>query len=307
MFVGTGLWWQNRQQQTRVLAESRAKLTLSRALVDAFSDNARAKRDDARSLRARSDERLAVKDYDGAMNARLQILRYDKPKISNLGALTFYATQQLALADIDKIALHLDAATARRYAAQLEKQDAKLFSLTQILTRQKAEELKQIDDISVKGDWQKAMQGLNFSAQERAVLKRTPLAKIKVNIANFYDISIARSKLPYSPARAKPAIALDPYSKNFATAYAASQFLWTQAKAQRLLLVAALMARADRLENATASAPWPLDPFGAGPLHQKGALIYSVGPDAVDDGGVSVPNLKRVQPTDKGDILAPAL
>ena len=297
-------------QHKQALADSVAKEneTATRAVIDTVTDNARGRRNVARDLREQSDARVAAKDYAGAMDARLQILNYDKPKISNLGALSFYATQQLALQDIAPIASHLDAATARRYATQLEQRDAKLFTYQQLLTDEKADELKQVDRyFKTPTEWQKAIEGLDFSTQEKAVLRKTSTAQVKTNIAAYYDQLIKNAGKPYNSAAQKPTVALDPYSKNYATSYAPSRFLWAKAKTQRVLIVAALQARADRLENQTNSAPLPLDPFGRGPLQRRGTTIYSVGPDTVNDGGAPVANPNRVQPTDKGDILAPTL
>lgn len=283
----------------KAVAEQRAV----QATIDAFTDNARARRADARALRADSEASIKANDYQTAMSERLKMIERDKPVVSILGALSFYAIQSLALDDIGRIASRLDAPAARRFVDQLEAQDAKLFTYSQILAGQKAEELKQIDGIAAKGDWDKVIEGLNFSAQEKAVLKNTPLVKVRDNVAKFYDSAIADAKLPYSPTRAKPAMALDPYSTNFATAYVADRFAWARAKTQRLLIVVALRARADRLENKTATASLSPDPFGTGQLQATGGVIYSVGPDAVDNGGRLVPTPYKA--TAKGDILAP--
>ena len=281
-----------------------AELSAQRAIVDKLTDNARVRRDDARSLKTDSEASLKAGDYASAMEERLKMLNFDKPKISNLGAMSFYATQSLALDDIGRIASRLDAPAARRYADELEKRDAKLFDYSQVLTDQKAGELKQLDDLAKDpGDLSKVAQELGFTAPEKAALQSLTFPEIRGNIAAFYDRAIADAKLPYSPARARPTGALDPYTKNYATAYAADRFAWARAKTQRALTVAALRARADRLENKAATAPLPLDPFGTGPLQSKGNVVYSVGPDALDDGGRLMPTSYRAGA--KGDVGAP--
>lgn len=257
-------------------------------------------------MKAQSDKLAGAGDYNGAMELRWQMLDFDSPKVSNLGALTFYATQSLALDDIGGIAAHLDADSSRKYAAQLLAMDEQLFSLTQVLENQKAEELKQLRGISRSSvEWKKAINGLDFSATQRATLRQIPVAQIEGNITTFYDEALARVSQPYVAQPSPIAVDLDPYSSLYATRSVARRFVWARAKTERLLLVAALQDRADRLEKIARAAPLPDDPFGGGPLREKDGAIYSVGPDTVDDGGQSVPNPDRTQASDKGDILAP--
>lgn len=275
----------------------------TQAVVAKVTDNARGKRDDARTLRALSDERLAAKDYNGAMDARWQILGIGNEN-SPIGALVFYAVQPLALQDIAPIASHLDAASARRYATQLEQRDAKLSTYKQILTDQKADALKQVDQyFKTPQEWQKVIDDPGFSEPEKAVMHQTSMAQVKANIEKVYAEAIQRSQQPYKFFIVETPV--DPYTRYIAAPSELGRFLWTRTKTQRLLVVAALRARADRLEKKTASAPLPLDPFGVGPLNRKGAVIYSVGPDATNDNGASVANPITFQPTDKGDLLAP--
>ena len=278
----------------------------ARAIVDAATGNARAKRDGARALKAQSDKLAGAGDYSGAMELRLQMLDYDGASVSTLGALTFYAIQDLALGDIAGIASHLDAPASRKYAAELMDKDAKLFSLIDILRNQKAAELKNLAQYtSSPVAWRGIIASLGIGKAEREKLAKTPVAQIKSNIEAFYDEGLARAAKPYA-AQVKPYSGpLDPYSYYYATPYIARRFSWARAKTERLLLIAALQDRADRLEKVARTAPLPPDPFGEGPLRERDGMIYSVGPDTLDDGGASVPDPKRVQAGDKGDVLEP--
>ncbi len=261
---------------------------------------------EAQKLKADSEASLKVGDYKAAMGERLEILEWKNLKITNLTTLSFYGIQSMALKDIGRIASRLDADTARGFAAQLESQDTKLFTYKQILVNQKAEELKQVDDASkTPKNWQITINGLGFTPQEKTVLRQTSTAQVKINIADYYNQLIQGADKPYNSVAQKPTVALDTYSKNYATSYAASRFLWAKAKTQRLLVVAALRARADRLENKLANAPLPLDPFSAGRFQRKGHTVYSVGPDGINNSGAPVANPITFQATDKGDILAP--
>lgn len=163
--------------------------------------------------------------------------------------------------------------------------------------------MKWINCLKKKGGWRAIKEILDLSAKDQAALEKLSFAEVKNNITAFYDRAIDEAKSPYSPTKSKPTIPLDPYSKNYATAYLADRFLWTRAKTQRVLTILALRARADRLEKKTPNVPLPLDPFGAGRLQSKAGVVYSIGPDGVDNGGVLMS--ARYQVGAKSDVLAP--
>ena len=120
------------------------------ALLDAMTDNATARRENARKLKADSEVSLRVGDSQTAMSERLQMLEWKNPQISNISTLSYYSIQSMALNDLGQIASRLDAATARRFAAQLEAHDAQLFTYSQVLAGQKAMELNEVDKLSKK-------------------------------------------------------------------------------------------------------------------------------------------------------------
>ncbi len=272
-------------------------------IIDAISGGARGSRDDARALKRQSDERLAARNYLGAMDARWQMLDIRSKSTSMLGALTAFAIQSLALGDLAPIVSHLDAAACRRYAARLKDFDARSPTYTVLLERQKADALSQIRQLTRDPqEWQKTVAGLRFSPQERQTLQKTPGSQIEKNIEKIYQAAQIQSKKPYSNQPIN--ISVDAYTKIFASPSELQKFIVAKYRTDRLLIVAALQKRADRLEKKT-SESLPLDPFGSGPFKVKGDLIYSVGPDAKDDGGRTVPVPTRAQPTDKGDIPAP--
>lgn len=287
-------------------AQNQTNQSVAQSAIDAVIGQARSSRAKARELKAQSDRLAANGDTNGAMDVRLQMLDFDSAKLSNLSALTFYAIQDLALDDISGIAAHLDAASSRKYAAQLLEIDGRLFSITDLLKHQKAENAKQLKGISISPPaWKRAIAGLGFNEKDRATLNQTPVAQIQSNIERFYDLSLALAAQPYLAQPRPLDFDLDPYSLNFVVPHVARRFLWARAKTERLLLVAALQDRADRLEKAATPSPLPPDPFGSGPVRAKDGAIYSVGPDTTDDGGKPVPNPKRLLPADKGDVLAP--
>lgn len=274
--------------------------------MNSITGNAGGSRNKARTLRADADKRLLAKDYKGAMDKRLQILGVRPKKFAGLGALGFYATQPLALRDLSAIASHLDAPSCHKYADQLAAIDAQTPSYAQMLQTQKADEIKSILLYTSKPkDWNDAIAKLGFTGQEQQTLYNTSLAQFKANITTVYDTEAKRSAQPYSTKPAPLPASIDPYTRTFAMPSRLGYFLWTKAKTERLLAIVALRQRADRLEKKKRVGSLPSDPFGVGPLKEKGAIIYSVGPDTKDDGGKSVPSPNLLQISDVGDILAP--
>ncbi|RYX81459.1 hypothetical protein EON83_24000 [bacterium] len=280
--------------------------TAAQALVNNTTGNARRSRDNARDLRDEADKLLAAQNYDGAMDKRLQILAQRSRGVSLLSTLSAYATQGLAIADIETVASHLDAASCRTYAEQLKSIDTQKPTFSAILEANKDDELDELDRITrTPREWQETVDDLKFSAQERATLRPLSPAQLETNISNAYATLGKWAEQPYSST--PPTISGDPYTQKFSLPpmLPLSRFLWTKAKAERLLTIVALQQRADRLESKPRTWTLPTDPFGTGPFKEKSGVIYSIGPDATDDGGKSVPQPKRIQISDTGDILAP--
>ncbi len=277
----------------------------AQAVVDVITGNARGSRNDARALRRQSDERLAAKNYKGAMDARLQMLLVRKSNKSLLGFLTAGAIQELALGDLVPIASQLDAASCRKYAQQLEKLDAGAPDYVAILQHEKASALKDFAGYAADpSDWQKTISGLKMRPQEHRELASTSIAQIKTNIAAIYDAAIRSSKRPYwSPSET---VAVDPYTRKFASPSTLGRFVWTRLKTERLLVVEALENRAARLDKSTPSRATSPDPLGKGAFKQHNGVVYSVGADGKDDGGKFAPGTAFKRPDYRGDIAGPS-
>ena len=280
----------------------------AQALVNGLTHNGRLSRDEARALRRQSDERLKAKDYNGAMELRWQMLGIRGGDASQLGSLVGSAIQSLALDDIAPIAAHLDAPSCRRFATELADFDAKAPSYGVILRRAEASQLKELAELTRDPQqWQKTVAGLFNHPDEQEELKMlqaTPVSRIKANIKTVYAGAIRAAARPY--ATSEVPLRVDPYTRFFASPNRLERFLWTRDKTQRLLVVAALRARANRMENQVNAQPRLNDPFGTGPLKRKNGFIYSVGPDGKDNGGKFVSGVASKQPDYQGDIPAPA-
>lgn len=319
LICGIGIAAEARTVQISSSLDAQAKREAT-AIVDKITGNARQSRADARVLRAQSEARLAARDYDGAMKLRFQMLGICGNDSSALGSLTNYAIQTLAFDDVDTIASHLDAPACRKYGARLEAFDAKSPTYATQLQTEEAAKLRDFTLLtSNAADWQRFISDSSWDATEKAVLAKISTAQVKADIIAVYKVRLAEANGPYgAPANVES----DPYTARFTGLFPNFRFLWTRAKTQRVLLIAALRARADRLEHRTRTLPLPADPFGNGPLQEKYGSIYSIGPDGMDDGGQFmvvyrsdehgengrlIPSVASKRMDYKGDIVAPHL
>jgi hypothetical protein len=292
-------------QTTPAVTQAQRKAT-AQTLVNSITGNARGSRNKARGLLAEADALVAAKDYKGAMGKRLEILGVRPKNFSTLGSLTFYTTQQLALRDLAPVASHLDAPSSLKYADQLAAIDAGIPTYASMLQAQKADNIKDFTTYSRDPkEWRRAIDGLDFTAQERQTLYNTSAEQIKTNIAAVYDAEAKRATGPYSGTKAPVPASIDPYTTTFAMPSNLGRFFWTKAKTERILTIAALLDRSERIGKQRLTRAPLKDPFGMSALTRKNGVIYSVGPDTKDDGGKSVPNPNLVRITDVGDMLAP--
>ncbi|RYX81460.1 hypothetical protein EON83_24005 [bacterium] len=279
-------------------------VAVTQAIIKDITGNAKGARDEARTLFSQSEALLAAGNYNGAMDKRLEMLSIRGQDPSTFGALTAYAIQQMAFSDLENVASHLDAPSCRKYAGQLTALDAKMPTHVAMLQADKARILQQLATRSRDPKiWKAMIADLGDTPRQQQALNKMPVSQIKGYIEKFYNARVNWALKPYSTKWVK--IRVDPYTRLVIGDTSSDRFLWTDRKTERLLTIVALQQRADELEKKKRAWPLPTDPFGSGPLKEKAVLVYSVGPDAKDDGGKSVPNPKSVQDTDKGDIPAP--
>jgi hypothetical protein len=152
------------------------------------------------------------------------------------------------------------------------------------------------------------------------------LTELQANLSRHYDALIASVKVPYGAPKPTIAPASDPWSRLMTKDVADPliRLSYEAARTQNLLLSQALTLAATRTTTGKYPEAFqlPLDPFRpAQPLIYKRAgdsyLLYSVGPDAKDDGGTPAPTqtFKRddspgavsggLELKTTGDILAP--
>jgi hypothetical protein len=149
------------------------------------------------------------------------------------------------------------------------------------------------------------------------------------NLTGYMDAQIAHSRQPYTARPAPPSVPTDPINRIISPIFDQADLKDLCAKTQSGMLLLALALHAYHLEHGgypqklEALAPsyltkLPGDPFGQGTFiyQHKGKkyLLYSVGPDKVDDGGRPIDDPSKaigsntnaryfVQPDSQGDIV----
>jgi hypothetical protein len=152
-------------------------------------------------------------------------------------------------------------------------------------------------------------EGLRFSL--------TPKKRMIDNYRSYMDALAAGARRPYYAQGPAPPVPSDPLNRPLAGVFTGVRLNWAKRDAHWRIIELRLAARAYQLEHAAplpspaALVPAylpavPQDPFAPKPLicRRKGAglLIYSRGPDGVDDGGKDLG--ARVEAGSNGDIVS---
>ncbi len=157
-----------------------------------------------------------------------------------------------------------------------------------------------------------------FTEDEQATLQTIGQAEIVGGINRSFDAALQSADAPYHVRTARLDYALDPWSTMLAGEVnsPALRVSYEAGRAQNRLLALALQLRVLRLQSGRYPDTFPTapDPFGPGQdLKYKregdSYLLYSVGPNAKDDGGTGliIPKNGQIPPTATGDLVAPVL
>lgn len=174
------------------------------------------------------------------------------------------------------------------------------------------------------GEWEKVIEetlkldGKSFSADEKATLGNIGQAEILGGIGRTFDAASTGADAPYAPQVARVDYALDPWSTLMAGAVnsPALRVDYEAARAQNRLFAISLLLRVYRLQNGKYPESWETapDPFAgsAALIYRRDGdsyLLYSVGPNAKDDGGkgIVIPQSGRIPAGADGDLVAPVL
>jgi len=292
---------------------------------DGFEFNARM-REFARQFCQESDVRFADGDFVGALNSKLDTMELGAlvGRGSLIGGLVGNAIEAIGITDgklqtahIDLIVPHLDAKECRDAAARLERIEARRETLEQILRDEQksnlAFERPLLPSIQAEKDSEISEGIKRLTKQDIAQLKALTPEKLAQDNALFFDALAADASLPYSniPPKLPPDNELNPFTRSNSLWAKGGGYRFNFARpiAQNRLLRVALELRAQKLEHGAYPDTFqtPLDPFSPASqplIYRRTAtdyLLYSVGPDGVDDGGKVISG--KLQSTSRGDLV----
>ncbi len=292
-----------------------------------------------RSLGRAATERARVQADAGDFNAATQSA-LDAIEIGaviqngavHMNMLVGIAIEQIGRTELAHWRKNLTATQAMRAAQRLERIEAAHTELMAIESEEKWLALASLRGIFQDAEWKKFRAG-QPNSWSRAFktdgwekqLRKTSDAQIEANLVAKLDADIARAQEPYAPNLLRLPDAADPLSALLAGSanLARMRLNYEKNRAENRLLLTALALQA--FSKATGQYPQslnqlvpqflkgvPLDPFApnAPLIYQKQGqkfMLYSVGPDGSDDGGVPMePEGGSTLGTEKanGDLVA---
>ncbi len=253
-----------------------------------------------------------------------------------IGKLVGIACEDIGRSGLWLAVEHLSAAEARRAARRLVEISGQEPDLAFTLRVDQQSELAVILDMMQKPGFRRDMSA--FSSGSNATNWLIYLRSLKYskrqmvdNYLQFTDKQIAQVSQPWTgpqPDMSEADLPSDPLNRFMDPTYSGLRLTDCSDRAQNTLLETALALRAYRLEHGRYPdgigeivprylPQVPADPFGAGrPMKYRRTtssyLLYSVGPDAIDDGGQPIEKVARGEKThpsrpdadSKGDIVA---
>ncbi len=286
-------------------------------------------------------------DWKGALNFRIDSIALGA-KVAHggpfIGGLVGLSIQIIGMRGSAKDIEHLVKTETAATIARLEKTFAGQTSYSDTLQEEKwctiAASHKAFRALKTLKDWNDLYRSLgaisNGDAKQLSgyfKFMMTSKEQILNNFANFMDKSSELYKLPYSLPRASAPIPSDPWNQMLCPVVSAAQMKWLILSANQRELSTVLGLHLFKLEHGkypnslaelvpTDLKMLPDDPFALGGtlgyrLSGDKYTLYSIGPDAVDDGGKPIddptkanpkyPNLRaryQIHGDSKDDILA---
>ena len=302
----------------------------------------------ARLLLLEAQTKETKGDWDGAIRSRIDCLAFGI-KIQGgapmIGGLVGIAVQTIGLRDSFQVANRLGLRETKESIARLESLLPTQLEFSDTLREEKwsvlagsMEALKKTTNLKesiesyktfgkdTNGEISKRMSLLQFLTTSKSTMLS--------NYSNYMDQAVEASKTPYAYPMKMPPLPGDPFSYTLAEITADVRLKWIDIVTAQRLLLTVLALRAFRLEHGgklpanlseltpTYLKALPEDPFASRqPFRYRAeagsVVLYSIGPDAVDDGGKSIDDKTKIDPVkphsrsryvpeqeSKGDILA---
>lgn len=291
----------------------------------------------ARLLRQEASVRAADGDWNGAVQSHLDAIEMGVTLSRGGPLLTFLtsrAIEAIGRRDLEKSAIHLDAAQSQTAAKRLEKIEQLRPALREIIQQEKLLSVQQLEVHFASPQWKEMLKdGKNFpdgaiDEGQAAHLRHLSADDIKNNILLAFEIIEANSRLPYptlkptvpTPADEWTRMTIQTVNKPFI------RFHYEQSRTENRLLHDALLLRAAKLETGVYPAEFltSRDPFSDNTnlVYRRDGesyQLYSIGPNGKDNGGAPIQTvetdeksgikkiIERLQVNSTGDILGPVL
>jgi type II secretory pathway pseudopilin PulG len=256
---------------------------------------------------------------------------------SLIGMLVGEACQAIGRRKAWEAAGHLNAAQARAEARRLEGIRAYHVPASDVLQEEKWSAQASLLELMRRKDWPGSLLGMTGNAAENGNeadnglrapnfdkwalgtrIRLTGKRTIMANYTRYMDQSIAIARQPYATHSVPPTVPSDPVNQLLLPVFAGIRFGEVEAHTQNALLLITLALQAYQKDHGPYPAALSLltphylrnvsdDPFAlSGPMHYKRLgnkyLLYSVGPDGIDDGGRAIFNATLPAPANPGDI-----
>lgn len=281
-------------------------------------------------------------DWEDAMNSHLDCLYLggESPRNGPLIAeLVGVAIQAIGRAHTQEIIENLTAEEAKTAIKRMEGILSEEVSYAQTLREEKIGLQASLMEIFHKANWRTSMISLSGWGSENnndtwsnrmqalSLMFVNKRASMK-NISDYCDAIIAEAELPYQNGRPAPPVPTDRLSQLVCPVFSQAGFKYTENQAANRMTLTALALQAYRVEHKAYPSTLqelvdggylkelPKDSFNFGqPLKylrvNGGAkyILYSVGPNGKDDGGVVAENpdfWKNLPPTQNPNAPAPA-
>jgi len=274
----------------------------------------------ARLFRLDGSTRASGRDWGGAASSDLDAIELGVAICHGaklMDSLIGSADVAIGRADLWDVIDHLNAGQARSVTGRLDSIFLNKASFADVMTEEK---WWGIDER--RTTYPAGISLFTLTWSKRAVIR---------NFANYMDAVIAQSKLSYPQRQTPVKTPADPFNAMIVPVYRSSEFSFVRNDTEDALLIAKLALRTYFTEHGTYPNSLndltpnylktvPIDPFGTGPLKYQttgaGYLLYSIGPDCVDDGGKPIDDPTHVghgysvraryfpKEQSKGDIVA---
>jgi len=291
----------------------------------------------ARTLVVESHVRAAHDDWRGAVDSTLDGLKFgydiQRGAAFTTSNIIGNGVQEISLGVLSQLLPNLDATLSRQTAVRMERLYKGRFPYFKTMEVEKHKEQADLLVLMNKDELPQILEGVlnvldpHISRWQKAKLFLTSKRTLLNDYTKKMDAYIAEGRLPY--IKMQPVSA----SRNVFTRVWTSfdknpRWNWARVQTNSSLIMTMLALRAFRLEKGHYPARLkklmpeylreiPIDPFdGIAPLHYQlqgnKYLLWSIGPDGVDNHGTPITNLNErgrarhlfLSPDSKGDVVA---